>query len=428
MSATLTKSVDSIGDIAKSLKSLLRDKGRAANKVVKEKAMSPDSAIRVLLDRALPNFDRNVAAVETPANSTGILLAHLLSSLKGSRGAATKAMKDSLREGKGAWPGATVGAGAGGVAGYDSDSDNKVADILQGALLGAGGGAAAGAGGTSLFRGGQAFGKHVGRRMRGWDALGSMGVMPRVLSDDAASAEQLVDAESLKDYWNVAKQIVREGDEGVVGMLTAGGGDAGGIFSGPFANAMRNAGIRKLDGGNIINPDLANAIRYPQVLAEMKKNIPGLQKFEGTVDGAKVLDIGNPARGTAQDLARLKLADRVRRETGSFVPRTRSDSLWDDLRNRKQNSYSLDTSWSEKIGPRDLVRKLSNKDVKATGLDRAQLQELLLRYQMPGNKNVRRIWDPKDTSGDYIPFSFDFSKDLSSRKEQLFPAVSLGRL
>ena len=170
-----------------------------------EAVMDDGSAFRTLIHRKMPHFDR-LAQGENASNTSRMLATLLLSSVKGTGSAASEAARKSLsslsglRGGSGV--GAVLGGGVGAAKSYNQeggDWKDLLRNIGTGASIGAGGGAATGLLGRAAGKGLAAGAKHFDTRVKGWDDLIDMGVLPRVMSEGGPGKGSL---------WQKVKKIV----------------------------------------------------------------------------------------------------------------------------------------------------------------------------------------------------------------------------
>jgi hypothetical protein len=419
------------GDIWGRIKNLIGERSSQAGQSLLQKTMLSDTPARALLHRLTPNFDRVMAGSTNPAFIRDALAALSLSAAKGSGTAGRNAAIKSLRESAGFTPGSVAGGIAGGIAGYDSEAQNPFAGMATGALLGGAGGAAAGGGGLAALRGGRAATQHWAKRMRGLDELTSMGIIPKAWADsDAAMA--FTEAKGLRDKWNAARRIVDEGDEAVVEILGTGGKKSPSFLTKEWPQAMNAAGIRHLDAGLIINPDIAQTLLRQGALRRIQREMPGLKSIRGEVLGQRQINIGNPKVVTDASQFREQLARKVRRRRGDvFSPRHTSDSLWSDLRYSKDNAPTLKRFKTTRRTGDELVDDLDDIEIEMTGMNEEQLRRYLTRAEDPGNKSIRHIWDPAEEAYQpgvgYPKFNFDLTSDIRPQLAQN-PQISVGRL
>lgn len=366
------------------------------------RTMQPNSAFRTLVHRQLPNFDR-LAHGEDAKGVANLLTGLFATSLKGTRTAATSAAKESLSKLEGALPGSAIGAflgGAGGAARTVKDEDASPQQLIRNILVGAGAGSLGGAGTGVLARSGAkaltAGAKNINTRLRGWDALTSMGIMPSAMLNPSAG-------KNVSRFQQI-KQLIREGDKATVDVLSGGDNAAGTLFSGPFSQAMNAAGVRHLDAGYVINPDVARGSLNPRAWQRLRTQIPGLQTFRGRLAGLSQLDLGNAAAaGPVGDRARLiaAIADEANSTLApmpKWTPRRSTNSLWADLRNRKRNAPRMGRvkdNLDAEEDAYDYIDAMVGRGgrVKDVGLTRDQMMDVVQRRAVPGNLNSRYIWD-----------------------------------
>jgi hypothetical protein len=388
-----------------------------------EAVMDDGSAFRTLIHRKMPHFDR-LAQGENASNTSRMLATLLLSSVKGTGSAASEAARKSLsslsglRGGSGV--GAVLGGGVGAAKSYNQeggDWKDLLRNIGTGASIGAGGGAATGLLGRAAGKGLAAGAKHFDTRVKGWDDLIDMGVLPRVMSEGGPGKGSL---------WQKVKKIVDSGDQADVGILGAGDNAAGGLFTGPFTDAINNAKIKDLNAGLIINPDVARLASSPAIWGKLQKSTPGLEKFHGKLQNTRQIDLGNAAAsGPVGDRARLiaaiaEEANATLPTPSKWTPRRTTESLLDDLRNSKKNrpkfthaKFDIDDDDALDYAY-DYVDSYvgRNGKLKDVGLTRDEMMEVVARKSNAGNVNVSRIWDPAYDGAGSSPFSVDLKSDV----------------
>lgn len=287
--------------------------------------------------------------------------------------------------------------------------------------------------GAAGRRGLSAGAKHFGTRLRGWDELTSMGVLPTaMLEGNADKSKGMIDR---------LRTLVRDGDKATVGVLGSGDNSGGSLFSGPFGRALTNAGIKDLDAGYIINPDVARGAINPAAWRRMQTSAPGLKTFRGRLAGLSQLDLGNEvAQGPVGERARLiaAIADEANATLApvpKWTPRRSTDSLWDDIKNRKKNAPRMQRikdnpdALEEAEDYIDMFVGRGGK-VKGTGLTREQMMDVAHRRAIPGNLSSRYIWDASNEAaerGQNKDFVVDLTKDLLSQAPNA-PVISVGRL
>jgi hypothetical protein len=407
-----------------------------------DKSMAKSSPLRVLLDRALPNFDRITSGDSLIGGGGGrqdaaILAGLSLSALKGTRTAAKKSLQASLdskagfRGGTGA--GAALGGVGGGVSGWNAEGDPEdrwkrvLTRAAAGAGLGAAGGGQVGLYGTAGARGLRSGSQHFGQRMRGIDELAGMGVLPKYFDHPERmgnAAGALISAppgskmRALKGLKSELREVIEQGDKSKVSIMRPGGNAPGQSFM-AMLPGLRKAKITELDAGPIMNPDVAHLALDPRVWKKMQEGAPELQKFFGTVAGDTTRFTGNPK---TDPKARLLMNIVERASTYSdgrasgFTERRRTPSLLHDIINRKSMLPIDHPGKRDTIGGvAGFLSSLPASTVRRTGLTRDEIAKVMDRANDEGNINIKRVWDKKLKDADKPRFSVDLTRDLKGQ-------------
>lgn len=399
------------------------------------------SPLRVALDRVLPNFDRNLMRPDTSGwammggkardRALGLLAGTSLVSAKGTRTAFNAAMKNALKARDGLKPGSaiggSVGALGGGIAGWrngegDDRARNALLGVLGGGAAGAAGGGAVGMGGTALYKGVRSGAANFSRRMKGWDSLISMGIMPTALLDHgedfASSVVNGLGAKGLRGKRDglmaaiqKGRRIIDQGDKASVIQLSSAGRDPGRFMLRELPEALSNASIKDLNAGGLVNPKIVEAINNP--LFQKKMQRIGLDKIHGKWKGDTVIDIGE-----SDPTGKLKQRfDKVFKDTvaagggfteANFTPRQRTGSLWHDIKNRgKQVPSFTGAKLPDSNAADKFLQELSPLQRRRLGLEPGELRDYLKSRLVPGNAHADRVW----AGG---------AKDMLERQEQPF--------
>lgn len=406
-----------------------------------DRTMTSDSPVRVLLHRALPNFDRVVSEQSITGGKGGlhagaVLAGMALSSLKGTRTALNDGIRKSLDAGRGlkegAGGGGLLGGSVGGASGWNAEGDPEdrwkrvLTHAAVGAGLGAGAGAPAGLYGTAGVTGVRAGARNFGQRIKGWDELSSLGITPKHFENHermSGAVKNLLRStpttrgSSWRTLKAELKETIDQGDKAKVTVLGPGGRAAGSTFTGALGPALRKAKVTELDAGPIVNPDVAGSVLSPKSWQKLKASAPDLQQFFGTVAGDTTLYLGNPKSDAKAKLLKSVVDRALAQSDGrppEFIPRRSTDSLLRDLLERKsQAPIDIPHVNATHDGTAAFIQALPKSVIKRTGRTKEEIANVAARAKQEGNINIKRVWDSThDTADEARRFSVDMNKDF----------------
>jgi len=356
------------------------------------------SRARVILDRILPNLDEaatgteGYAALANPlGDEAGQLLAAGLTAHVGAAGG-TKAMAlghavNSLSSLKGLASGATTGAVTGGATAVDLDDpgNTSMASVLKRMAVGALGGGAAGMGGNAVVRGVAGAGKYYRGRMNAQLGLLNKGLMPSAVYANEGPLDKTKSFGGLRDLVSdmVADQRKNNGQR--VMMLQNTGQDSG-AFMRELQGALKNAGTREMDAGNMINARMPDFLT-PLFAKSMGKKL-GFKRIYGAFDSKNIAEtaarqqsfIDGTVMGGLEDSGLINgaVAHTARKRTSGIK------GLFEDLRagNREANVFGAaktqrDASSQFSDVTAAIDKKYTDAELDTFGLTRPQLHDFI---------------------------------------------------